>query len=197
MRRHVLSLVLSERRFRNTAIIIFAAYTAIYLFVTQFLVISVDPGDNPAWSFLIVSNWSELIFRQRAAFLFESIGSVHVTPYLTIFLSIPNLILAFALSTLVALNITVSYYTFHKTGLRGAKGFVTLAGTIPALLGGAACCVPTLILVLGLQFTATLSSVWPWFMPASFVLLFLSLWWALRHASRFNMEEKSIPKPGA
>lgn len=181
-------MILSEKRFRYTAIIIFILYTIVYLLVTQFIVLTLNPALNPAWAIELVPNWTEIIFRMRAAFLFESIGYIQITPFITFFISVPNLILAFLLSYLVAMNLTVSYWVFRKIGLRGGKGAITLIGTIPALLGGAACCVPTLILVFGLQFTATLSAVWPWFVPLSFALLILSLWWALKHAKKYVKE---------
>jgi hypothetical protein len=47
---------------------------------------------------------------------------------------------------LVGLNAAV-----RTLALRGGRGFASLVGTIPALVGGAACCVPTLILMIGLQ----------------------------------------------
>ncbi len=47
-------------------------------------------------------------------------------------------------------------------------------------LAGAACCVPTLILVIGLQLTATVAAAWSLLVPASALLLALSLWWSLR-----------------
>jgi len=54
-----------------------------------------------------------------------------------------------------------------------------LIGTIPALISGAACCVPTLILVIGLQLTATLATVWSLLVPIGAALLLASLWWSL------------------
>ena len=65
---------------------------------------------------------------------------------------------------------------------------MSLIGTIPAIIGGAACCVPTLILVIGLQLTATLAAVWSYFVPLSAILLILSLWWSLRRIQKVNLE---------
>lgn len=179
----VLKQVFAQRRYRRLAWVVFLLYTLIYLLVTRFIVISGIPADV-FFGAELLPNWMDVIFRQRAPFLFESVGSFQITPYITIFLSIPNLILAFILSELVTLNITISYFVFRNVGWQGGKGVASLLGTIPALLGGAACCVPTLILVLGLQFTATLSTVWPFFVPLSILLLIASLWWVIRQAER-------------
>lgn len=179
----VLKQVFAERRYRRVAWVVFLLYTLIYLLVTRFIVVSGAPAEV-FFGAEFLPNWMDVVFRQRAPFLFESIGSIQLTPYVTIFLSIPNLILAFILSELVALNIAISYFVFRKVGWQGGKGVASLIGTIPALLGGAACCVPTLILVLGLQFTATLSTVWPLFVPLSILLLIGSLWWVIRQAEK-------------
>jgi hypothetical protein len=127
----------------------------------------------------VVPEWRELAFRQRGPFLFEPIGVLEIAP-LVVFLSIPNLLIALVLGLLVGANIAASYYGFHALGMRGLRGIHALIGTIPALIGGAACCVPTLILVIGLQLTATVAAVWSWLVPISALLLVVSLWWSLR-----------------
>ena len=177
----ILKQLLSERRYVTVGLISFLFYFFLYLFVTQFIVFGADQGTE--WSLTILDNWRELIFRQRSPMLFESIGVISL-PYVTLFLSVVNLIIALVLSELVAWNIMLSYFIFRRVGWKGWRGLTSLAGTIPALLGGAACCVPTLILVLGLQVTATLTTVWPWFVPLSFLLLIGSLWWAVVQAKR-------------
>lgn len=80
------------------------------------------------------------------------------------------------LGVLVAANIAVSYYGFRAFGMRGVRGMHALVGTLPARISGATCCVPTLILVIGLQLTATLAAIWSLLVPISAVLLALSLW---------------------
>ncbi|MGH8221906.1 MAG: hypothetical protein ACREQZ_02930 [Woeseiaceae bacterium] len=147
----------------------------------QYLVAA--PGEvEPLFDFRVLPGWRELIFRQRAPFLFEPIGVLHFGP-LMLFLSVPNIAIATALGVLVAANVAVSYFSFHALGLRGVRGLHSLIGTIPALISGAGCCVPTLILVIGLQLTATLATVWSWLVPASALLLAGSLWWSLRRVA--------------
>ncbi len=177
---HVVKQLLAERRYIYVGIGAFVLYMLLYLLVTQFLVIGADQGTE--WGVTTVDNWQSLLARQRAPFLFESIGTIEL-PYVTIFLSVINLLIALILSELVAWNIMLSYFIFRRIGWHGWSGITSLAATVPALLGGAACCVPTLILVLGLQVTATLTTIWPWVVPLSFILLIVGLWWSLKQAS--------------
>ncbi|MGH8189717.1 MAG: hypothetical protein ACREUC_24385 [Steroidobacteraceae bacterium] len=138
-----------------------------------------SPGEPESLVALnIVPDWRSLAFRSRGPFLFEPIGVLEVAP-LVVFLSVPNLVIAIVLGVLVGANVAASYYGFHALGMRGLRGAHALIGTIPALISGAACCVPTLILVIGLQLTATVAAVWSWLVPISAVLLLGSLWWSL------------------
>jgi hypothetical protein len=150
----------------------------LYLAAMNYLVVT--PRDTQSLLAVeVLPEWRNLVFRQRAPFLFEPIGVVHVAP-LAIFLSIPNLVIAIVLGLLVGANVAASYYGFRELGMRGVRGLHALIGTVPALISGAACCVPTLILVIGLQLTATVATVWSWLVPISAVLLVISLWWSLR-----------------
>ena len=176
--------ILSQKRYLATAVIVFSIFVVLYLAVTQFLILERRIGTAGGFfEVRIAENWLELMFRQRAPFLFEPIG-VLSAGMLKLFISVPNILLAVALGTLVASNLTVSYYSFHTLSLRGPRGIMALLGTVPAIISGAACCVPTLILVIGLQFTATLAAMWPFFVPLSFLLLIAALWWALYKATR-------------
>lgn len=169
--------ILATRRFFIAALISFAAYVALYLAAMQYLVVA--PGETESLLALeVLPDWRNLAFRRRGPFLFEPIGVLHVAP-VVIFLSIPNIAIALALGLLVGANVAASYYGFHALGMRGVRGIHALLGTIPALISGAACCVPTLILVIGLQLTATLAAVWPWLVPLSALLLVISLQWSL------------------
>jgi hypothetical protein len=96
----------------------------------------------------------------------------------------------------VGLNVAASYYGFHATGMRGLGGVHALIGTLPALISGAACCVPTLILVIGLQMSAALVAAWSWLVPVSAVLLGISLWWSLHRVSAKSVcERPKDPRP--
>lgn len=172
--------IISQKRFLVVALITLFIYLVIYLAATQHLIFTSRIGQAESFFMLKISpDWPKLLFRMRAPFLFESIGAFYLGN-LKIFLSIPNILIGALLGTLVAANITTSYYSFKMLGLQGIRGAGALLGTIPAIISGAACCVPTLILVIGLQLTATLATVWSFFVPLSFGLLLISLIWSLK-----------------
>jgi len=178
MKTRLLVSILAQRRFLVAALVSLAAYVVLYLAAMQYLVIA-PGGTERLLALELLPDWRSLAFRQRGPFLFEPIGVLQLAP-LAIFLSIPNLAIALGLGLLVGANVAASYYGFHALGMRGLRGIHALIGTIPALISGAACCVPTLILVIGLQLTATVAAVWSWLVPASALLLVISLWWSLR-----------------
>lgn len=173
--------IVSQKRFLVTTLMVFTAYVLIYLAAVGQLVFT-SRMEPPQSLFVlhILPNWQELLFRQRSPFLFEPIGALYLGPNLTLFLSIPNILLSIMLGTLVGTNIALSYYSARQLGLSGRRGVLNLLGTIPAIISGAACCVPTLILVTGLQLTATLATTWSFFVPLSVALLFVSLMWSLK-----------------
>ena len=177
MKARLLISILTTRRFLVAALVSLVAYVVLYLAAMQYLIVS--PGETESLvAVSVVPDWRNLAFRSRGSFLFEPIGVLEIAP-LVIFLSIPNLGIAIVLGLLVGANVAASYYGFHALGMRGVRGMHALIGTIPALISGAACCVPTLILVIGLQLTATVAAVWSWLVPISALLLALSLWWSL------------------
>lgn len=173
-----LLLILSQRRYLATALLALIAYAVLYLMAAQLLVW--QGGAGPFESGVNIStDWRELLFRRRAPFLYEPIGVVALGQSLKLYLAVPNIAIALFLGALVGLNAAVSYHGFRALAFRGARGFASLLGTLPALIGGAACCVPALILVIGLQMSATLIAVLPLFVPASAALLVAALWWSL------------------
>jgi hypothetical protein len=178
MKARLLVSILATRRFAVAALVSLAAYMVLYLAAMNYLIVA-SADTQSLLAVEVLPDWRNLVFRQRAPFLFEPIGVVHLAP-LAIFLSIPNLAIAIVLGLLVGANVATSYYGFRELGMRGLRGLHALIGTVPALISGAACCVPTLILVIGLQLTATVATVWSWLVPISAVLLVISLWWSLR-----------------
>ena len=174
-----LLLILSQRRYRLTALVACFAYAALYLAAAQLLVWQ----GGAEFSTTLSTDWQSLLFRKRAPFLYEPVGVVALGP-LQLYLAGPNILIALFLGILVGLNAAVSYHGFRALSFQGVRGLASLLGTIPALIGGAACCVPTLILVIGLQMSATLIAMWPLFVPASVMLLIAALWWSLARDAR-------------
>lgn len=155
-------------------IAVFVLYLILYFYFIGYLIFIVSEDFTFRW----LPSWQDLIWRQRSPLLFESVA-MYKTPLFTLFISIPNLIIGIILSLLVAANIVASIYSFQALGLRGVRSLGMLAGTIPALLSGAACCTPLLVLLLGIQLSAGLLGVFAFLVPLAIVLLLASLLWSL------------------
>lgn len=177
MQARLLIAILRERRFLATALISLLLYLALYLAAMNYLIAEAR-ATEPFLGLDIQPNWRELVLRSRSSFLFEPIGTARLGP-VVLFLSIPNIVIGFLLGALIGANVAVSYYGFRSLGMRGVRGLHALMGTIPALVSGAACCVPTLVLVIGIQLTATLAAMWSMLVPLSALLLVASLAWSL------------------
>ncbi len=175
----LLSSILAQKRFFLTALVGGLAYFIIYLAAIRNLIVSAPMGEEkPFFEFMLLPTWQDLLFRERAPFLFEPIGAFYIGN-VKLFLSIPNIFLATLLGLLVAFNLALSYYSLRLLQLGGVRGFTSLLSTIPAILSGMACCAPTIILLIGLQVTATIITIWSFMVPLSALLLFISVWWSL------------------
>jgi len=174
-----LLMLLRQRSTLRVFLITLVLYGMLYLFATRQLVLG---GEEGMFDWIVVPDWRSLIWRQRYPFSFEPIARLTVGN-VSLFLSPANVLIGLILAILVALNITAAAAQLRSVGIYGGGGVVGLLGMIPAVVSGTACCVPTVILLLGLQFTAFLTTLWPWLLPLSVFLLSFSLWWSLRNPS--------------
>lgn len=93
----------------------------------------------------------------------------------TLLFSPINTTIALLLAGLVAINFGLTYLGLVQPkacGLEASSG--VLAG-IPALLSGAACCGPVVLLILGIQATGALITTFQWLVPVAFLMLIGSL----------------------
>jgi len=127
---------------------------------------------------LVVADPAERLFRQRSPFSFEPIARVALGP-VTLLLAPLNVALGLALAGLVGANLAVSYLVWRHPAACGidpgaASASGILAG-LPALLSGAACCGPALLLVLGVQASAGLIAAFGVLVPVAAAALLASL----------------------
>ena len=145
------------------------AYLLVYLVTVGDLALS--GGTEP--SVRLAADLSRA-FASTGFFRFDAIAVV--SGYgLTVLLSPLNLLVAAALAALVGANLSLSYLGLvqpRACGLEASSG--VLAG-LPALLSGAACCGPTVLLLVGVQATAGLIGVFQLLVPIAFVLLLAGL----------------------
>lgn len=152
-----------------------AGYLALYLWGIGYL------GQNAGGTtVLVVDNPIQRAMEQIAPYQYEPIALVAAGPVEFLFSPL-NTLLGATLALLVGLNFAVSWVAWRgPSACRLGPGTGAVAG-VPALLSGFACCGPTILLVVGLQASAGLIAAFQWLVPASFVLLVLTLLWVGRN----------------
>lgn len=120
---------------------------------------------------------------QRAGyFQFEPIGQLTLGPISYLF-SPGNVVIGLGLAALVGINLAVTLYTRRQPNACSTRAPTGAVAGIPALLSGSACCGPLLLIVLGVQATATVLAAFQVLLPAATVLLVLSLLYLGWHAN--------------
>jgi hypothetical protein len=186
-----LTACLNDRVARRAGVWIGAAFVILYLYSVGNIVIA--PGidlafGSPIPAASVVSDWTGKMWKPIAPFVWEPIAALYLTRSVALFISIPNLFLALLFGTLVALNMAIAVARARL--MRAAEkrgGFVGgLLASLPALLTGFTCCVPTIILALGslaAVFTVAAIAIAPYFLPLAAVALAANLLWGLRQFS--------------
>lgn len=172
-------------RYRRWGLGVAFVYLVVYLFAIQNIIVS--PGthltrfvDVP--SIQIVPDWTSKVFKQIAAFYYEPVVAIYPVNHVTILVSPVNLAMGMLLGSLVGLNVTVALYVVSRAKACRRRAFSGLLGALPGFLTGFACCVPTVALVLGAQFTVALVALRSYFFPVALVALLVSLGWNSRRA---------------
>lgn len=109
-------------------------------------------------------------FASLGFFRYDAIAVVVVGP-LTYLFSPLNLLVALALSVLVGANFALSYLGVVQPRACGLESSTGVLAGVPALLSGAACCGPTILLVVGVQASATLITGFQLLVPVAVLLL--------------------------
>src|SRR5919109_107879 len=123
------------------------AFVILYLYSVGNIVIA--PGTDvtfgrPIPAASVVSDWGTKMWKPIAPFVWEPIVALYPIHSVALFISVPNVLLALLLGTLVALNMAVAVaraklvVAMKKSG----GGFVSsFLASLPALITGFACCV--------------------------------------------------------
>jgi hypothetical protein len=107
-------------------------------------------------------------------FRFGAIAVVTVGP-VTYLLSPLNLLLALFLAGLVGANVALTYLGLIQPRACGLESSTGILAGLPALLSGAACCGPTILLMVGIQASATLVTGFQLLVPVAVAMLVGSL----------------------
>jgi len=174
------------------------AYLLLYLYSLQHLLVLPAPAlrTGAPLAVEVAGDWPSNVWKAVAPFSYEPIAAIYIGHHLAVFLAVPNLLLGLGLGGLVGLNAAVAAAAFAKRRTCRRPG-VGLLGTLPGLLTGFTCCVPTVALALGLNSVLALVTLRTYFIPASVLVLAGGLLWG---AGRLDLEPAaagSMPQPGS
>jgi hypothetical protein len=131
---------------------------------------------RPGFTMSVVSDPLARAFRQVGPFQWEPVALIVAGP-VELLVAPLNVLLGGLLAVLVGLNLAVSVVAWRgPSACRLGPGAGTVAG-LPGLLSGFACCGPTILLVVGVQASAGILSVFQWLLPMTVVALLGTLLW--------------------
>lgn len=172
--------VLKNRKSVKIGLLIGVIYFFFYLYSIGNISFT---GIQESFSVRVIDSWQDKIFKPTAPFLWEPIAVLHLFKRFSIFISIPNLIISFLLSSLVFLNIVVAVFSYSLSKVCPLRpGYKRFFGFLPGLFTGFACCAPTLIMTLGpvlASFTVFFIQLRIFLIPISFLIMIVGLVWSL------------------
>lgn len=183
------------RTYPRTVVVVTVVYLSLYLVAIRQLVVS--PGRRalgPAVQ--LVDGWASQMFDQIAPFSFEPIAAIRPAPWLTVFVAPVNIAIGLALAVLVAANVAVAVLYVRRVRVCRTSSFTGILAALPAFLTGFACCVPTVALAIGAQFTVALLAVRSYLLPVAAAALLAALAWNTHRERRLELEERPRPAVG-
>jgi len=144
-------------------------YLALYLYTVGDLAFTGRGGT----SVFVVDDLSRA-FTSLGFFRYEPIALIEAGP-ITYLFSPLNVLLALTLAVLVGVNLALTYLGWVQPKACGLEASSGVFAGIPALLSGAACCGPTVLLVFGIQASGVLITTFQYLVPVALVLLVGSL----------------------
>lgn len=181
----ILRHALANRRVRWIAIATGVAYLHLYLYSLGHLVVDrnvVAAGGTP--SYVIVPDWMTKSFERIGGFSYEPVVAIYLVPGISLFIAPLNLIIGAFLGTLIALNVAITSYALTVARSCRRLSWTGLLGSLPGLLTGFVCCVPTVAFVLGANLVLALISVQMFLLPLSVASLLLGLGWTLKRVRK-------------
>lgn len=176
----ILARSLGEPRYRRLAFVAGALYFILYLYaIGQILLGSgvISPRGSP--NLVVASSWLSKLLKPIAGYTFEPVAALYLSDGFAVFLSPVNLMIGVVLGVLIALNVASAAYSLATVRSCRRLSWTGLLSSLPALLTGFACCVPTVGLVLGANFALALISLQGYLLPASVAGLVAGLLWNL------------------
>lgn len=162
---------LSRRDGRATLTLAGVTYFAVYLVGLGYLGLG-----QSGLELSVVADPLARATQLRSPFQWEPVALVVAGP-VELLVSPLNVVLGSLLAGLVGINLAVSVAAYRgPSACRLGTGAGAAAG-VPGLLSGFACCGPTVLLVVGLQASATVLTVFQWLVPLTVIALVGTLLW--------------------
>lgn len=158
---------------RNDARLVLAGTTLGYLLVYLYTVGDLSLTGQGDVSMFVIDDLSRA-FTSLGFFRFEAVALVEAGP-ITYLFSPVNAFIALTLAVLVGLNLALTYLGWVQPQACGLEASSGVFAGIPALLSGAACCGPTVLLVFGIQASGVLITTFQYLVPVAVLLLVGSL----------------------
>lgn len=149
-----------------------------FIYLILFLVALQDISLGGQGFDLVTVEWTRM-FDRTTTFTFEAVARVTV-PGVTILLSPVNFAIGVVLAVLAGLNLVITWIAIRQPAACSFNRSTGFLASIPALLAGSACCAPAIVLILGLQMSSLLLGAFQVLIPASLLLLILTLILILR-----------------
>lgn len=156
----------------------------IYLISIEHLFISRQPA-----VLLAVPDPLQRMLVMRAPYLWEPVAMITALG-ITLFISPLNLLLGSFLALLVGTNFMVAVFSYQYRNTCRLDTGAGLAGVLPGMLSGFACCAPTFVIALApalSSFTVYFLAIQPFLIPFSIAIMLLGLCWSV---SRLPISEK-------
>lgn len=159
---------------RSDAKLVFAGFTLAYLLGYLYAIGHLSAGSGRVGLVVADDPLSKLLQPSLGPFTFEGLALFRLGPVTYLFSF--NTVLGLGIAALVGLNLAITYLAWRQPAACGigSSSAGVLAG-IPALLSGAACCGPILLLVIGVQASGLLLTTFDLLIPLAVVLLVGSL----------------------
>lgn len=148
--------------------------TVLYLLGYLYAIGMVQPGTG-TFGVRVASEPAAQLFRQTfGSFTYEPVALFEL--WIVTYQFSLNTIIGLAIGILVGVNVAVSYTAWRQPTACGiTSGSAGLVAGIPALLSGAACCAPVVVLLIGIQITGAVLVVFEVLLPLSVAMLVGSL----------------------
>ncbi|MGH2452443.1 MAG: hypothetical protein ACRDF5_01595 [bacterium] len=174
--------------YRRIVLITALLYLLMYLYSIQHIVYlraaTVPLPGFPA--FQVAPDWPLKLWRAIAPYAYEPVAALYLTPRLVILLAVPNLLLGLLLAILVGVNLSLAVHQFRAQYACRRSTVSGFLGSLPSLLTGFTCCVPTVAIVLGANSVLALIALRVYLIPVSIALLAGGAVWGAWRAGQAN-----------